>query len=47
MGGRLVYTLARKPARGHAQSSTINIPLRFFTEEEALPIAAAAVHRAR
>jgi gluconate 2-dehydrogenase gamma chain len=42
LGGLLVYTLDRKPARVHAQSGTIKVPLRFFTEEEALTIAAAA-----
>src|SRR2546421_9698195 len=42
LGGLLVYTLDRKPARVQAQSSTIKVPLRFFTEEEALSIAAAA-----
>ncbi|HKW99346.1 MAG TPA: gluconate 2-dehydrogenase subunit 3 family protein [Bryobacteraceae bacterium] len=42
LGGLLVYTLDRKPARVHAQSGVIKVPLRFFTEEEALTIAAAA-----
>jgi gluconate 2-dehydrogenase gamma chain len=42
LGGLLVYTLDRKPVRVHAQSSTIKVPLRFFNEEEALAIAAAA-----
>ncbi len=41
LGGLLVYTLDRKPAPVHAQSGTIKVPLRFFTEEEALTIAAA------
>lgn len=46
LGGVLVYTLDRKPRRVHAQaatqSGTVRIPLRFFTEEEALAIAASA-----
>src|SRR5689334_6749176 len=46
IGGVLVYTLDRKPRRVHAQaatqSGTVKIPLRFFTEDEALAIAAAA-----
>lgn len=42
LGGLLVYSLDRKPSRVHAQTGTIKIPLRFFTEEEALTIAAAA-----
>jgi len=46
LGGVLVYTLDRKPGRVHAQatgqSGAIRIPLRFFTEEEALAIGAAA-----
>jgi gluconate 2-dehydrogenase gamma chain len=42
LGGLLVYTLDRSPARVHAQTGSIKVPLRFFTEEEALAIAAAA-----
>ena len=46
LGGVLVYTLDRKPGRVHAQggaqTGAIKIPLRFFAEEEALAIAAAA-----
>jgi gluconate 2-dehydrogenase gamma chain len=42
LGGLLVYTLDRKPARVRAQSSSIKVPLRFFTEDEALAVAAAA-----
>jgi gluconate 2-dehydrogenase gamma chain len=42
LGGLLVYGLDRNPARLEAQSGTIKVPLRFFTEEEALNIAAAA-----
>src|SRR5260370_3199031 len=42
VGGLLVYTLDRKAARVQAQTSSIKVPLRFFTEGEALTIAAAA-----
>ncbi len=42
LGGLLFYTLDRKPTRVHAQAGSIRVPLRFFTEEEALTIAAAA-----
>ena len=42
LGGLLVYTLDRSPARVHAQTGAIKVPLRFFTEQEALAIAAAA-----
>src|SRR5512132_4003260 len=45
LGGALVYTFDRKPGRVHAQGAqagAVKIPLRFFTEEEALAIAAAA-----
>src|SRR5579859_3818536 len=42
LGGLLVYTLDRSPARVQAQTRAIKVPLRFFTEEEALAIAAAA-----
>src|ERR1051326_4069628 len=46
LGGVLVYTLDRSPQRVHAQSAVqavpSKIPLRFFTDEEALAIAAAA-----
>jgi gluconate 2-dehydrogenase gamma chain len=42
LGGLLVYTLDRQPGRVHAQPEAIKVPLRFFTEEEALAIAAAA-----
>ncbi len=42
LGGLLVYTLDRGPLRVHAQAGTLKLPLRFFTEEEALTIAAAA-----
>jgi gluconate 2-dehydrogenase gamma chain len=41
LGGLLVHTLDRKPTRVRAQAGTIRFPLRFFTEEEALTIAAA------
>ena len=42
LGGMLVYTLDRTPTRVHAQAGAIKVPLRFFTEDEALAIAAAA-----
>jgi gluconate 2-dehydrogenase gamma chain len=45
LGGVLVYTLARKPIRVHAQDgqqTTLKLPLRFFTEAQALTVAAAA-----
>src|SRR5450755_3849135 len=45
IGGVLVYSLDRRVSRVFAQEKskqTIKIPLRFFTEEEALIVAAAA-----
>ena len=45
IGGVLVYSLDRRASRVFAQeksSQTLKIPLRFFTEEEALIVAAAA-----
>jgi gluconate 2-dehydrogenase gamma chain len=43
LGGVLVYTLDRRPVRVHAQDKKpIQVPLRFFTEQEALDVAAAA-----
>jgi gluconate 2-dehydrogenase gamma chain len=42
VGGALVYTLDRQPTRVHAQDKTLKVPLRFFTREEALDIAAAS-----
>jgi gluconate 2-dehydrogenase gamma chain len=43
LGGSLVYTLDRQPAVVHAQDTQrIRVPLRFFTEPEALAVAAAA-----
>jgi gluconate 2-dehydrogenase gamma chain len=45
VGGVLVYTLDRRASRVFAQeksNQTLKIPLRFFTEEEALIVAAAA-----
>jgi gluconate 2-dehydrogenase gamma chain len=42
IGGALVYTLDRRPTRVHAQEKTIKVPLRFFTQDEALDVAAAA-----
>jgi len=41
-GGLLVYTLDRRPARLHAQPGALRIPLRFFTQPEALDVEAAA-----
>jgi gluconate 2-dehydrogenase alpha chain len=45
LGGVLVYTLAREPVRVHAQEKQpdkLKVPLRFFTEEQAHVVAAAA-----
>jgi gluconate 2-dehydrogenase gamma chain len=45
IGGVLVYSLDRRVSRVFAQeksTQTVKIPLRFFTEEEALIVAAAA-----
>ena len=43
LGGLLVFTLDRRPQRLHAQSDgKIRVPLRFFDQQEALIIAAAA-----
>src|SRR5260370_22724902 len=42
IGGARVYTLDRRPTRVQAQKKTIKVPLRFFTREEALDVAAAA-----
>ena len=42
LGGLLVYTLDRRPGRVHAQDKTVRVPLRFFIEDEALAVAAAA-----
>jgi len=43
LGGLLVYTLDRNPSLLQAQTAaTIRLPLRFFTEREALVVAAAA-----
>jgi gluconate 2-dehydrogenase gamma chain len=49
LGGMLVYTLDRKAIRVHAQDheqatseKSVKVPLRFFTEQEALAVAAAA-----
>jgi gluconate 2-dehydrogenase gamma chain len=45
LGGVLVYTLAREPIRVHAQETqpkNVKVPLRFFTEEQARAVAAAA-----
>jgi gluconate 2-dehydrogenase gamma chain len=42
IGGVLVYSLDRKASRVFAQEKTLRIPLRFFDENEALIVAAAA-----
>jgi gluconate 2-dehydrogenase gamma chain len=43
VGGVLVYTLDREPVRVHAQTDRkVRVPLRFFTEPEALLVASAA-----
>jgi gluconate 2-dehydrogenase gamma chain len=42
LGGVLVYSLDRKASLLASQRKTVRIPLRFFTETEALIIAAAA-----
>ena len=43
IGGMLVYSLDRKPFRLFAQTEqSVRIPLRFFTQPEALIVAAAA-----
>jgi gluconate 2-dehydrogenase gamma chain len=42
VGGILLYTLTGKPLRLPAQDSPIKVPLRFFTEAEALVIRAAS-----
>ena len=41
VGGLLVYSLQGEPFRLSAQDETLRIPLRFFTEKEALVVAAA------
>jgi hypothetical protein len=46
IGGVLVYSLGRRASRIFAQeklSQSLKIPLRFFTEAEALIVAAAAL----
>jgi gluconate 2-dehydrogenase gamma chain len=42
VGGVLVYSLSGKPSRLVADDKRLRIPLRFFTEPEALIVAAAA-----
>lgn len=42
IGGVLVYSLQGQPFRLVAKEQTVRIPLRFFTEQEALIVAAAA-----
>ncbi|HWE50671.1 MAG TPA: gluconate 2-dehydrogenase subunit 3 family protein [Bryobacteraceae bacterium] len=41
LGGTLLYTLAREPLRLQAQEGNVNIPLKFFSADEARLIAAA------
>ena len=41
LGGLLVYTLAGVPIHLHADESSVNIALRFFTGAEARVVAAA------
>jgi hypothetical protein len=43
LGGLLIFTLDRRPMRAHAQSERrIRVQLKFFDEQEALTISAAA-----
>jgi gluconate 2-dehydrogenase gamma chain len=42
IGGVLVYSLDRKVSRASADDHAIRIPLRFFTQDEALAVAALA-----
>src|SRR5438105_13401383 len=42
LGGVLVYSLDRKATLLAAQHKSVRVPLRFFTETEALIVAAAA-----
>ena len=42
LGGVLIYSLDRKASLLAAQHKAVRIPLRFFTETEALIVAAAA-----
>ena len=42
IGGVLVYSLDQKVSRASADDHTIRIPLRFFTQDEALAVAALA-----
>ncbi len=42
IGGLLIYTVAGEPLRLAARTKPVRIPLRFFTEQEALVVAAAA-----
>lgn len=41
LGGTLLYTLAGEPFRLQAQNGQVNVPLRFFTAQEARVVAAA------
>lgn len=43
LGGTLIYTLDRQPLRAqNRRTKSLRIPLRFFTEDQALVVAAAA-----
>ena len=42
VGGVLVYSLDRKSSRASAEDRPIRVPLRFFTQKEALAVAALA-----
>jgi hypothetical protein len=42
LGGVLVYSLDRRPFRLAAEDHQVRIPLRFFTPDEAMIVAAAA-----
>ncbi|MGH9674050.1 MAG: gluconate 2-dehydrogenase subunit 3 family protein, partial [Bryobacteraceae bacterium] len=41
LGGVIVYRLNREPERVAAQGGVIKVPLRFFSEDEALDVSAA------
>ena len=41
LGGTLIYTLAKEPIRLQAQTGTVNVPLKFFSAEEAKIVTAA------
>jgi gluconate 2-dehydrogenase gamma chain len=41
LGGTLLYTLAKEPLRVQAQTGTVNIPLKFFSADDAKIVSAA------